>query len=52
MVSVLKGTAERHGPKNVLKLGNNLNHSSTSKETDFVVCEVDVIDKYSLQTSA
>jgi len=47
MDPVLKVTAEKHGPKNVLKMGNNLSHSYTSKETDFAVREVDVTGTYS-----
>jgi len=48
MDPVLQVTAERHGPKNVLKLGDKLSHSCTSKETDFAVREVDVTGMYSL----
>jgi len=47
MVPVLKVTAESHGPKNVLELGDKLSHSWTRKETDFAVREVDVTYKYS-----
>lgn len=48
MDSVLKVKAEKHGPKNVLKLGNYFRYSRTRKETDSTVREVDVTGTYSL----
>jgi len=45
---VLKEKAERHGPKNVLRLGNNLSRFCTRKEPDSAVREVDVTGTYSL----
>jgi len=49
MDPVLKVKAEMHGPKNVLKLRNNLSYSRTRKETDSTAREVDVTGTYSCE---
>lgn len=48
MDPVLKVKAEKHGTKNVLKLGNDLSYSPTRKETNSALREVDVTGTYSL----